>query len=47
MRLRFDPAAGTGRPEEVVQALAALAGRPLTATRRHRERLWLKGDDVI
>jgi hypothetical protein len=45
MRLRFDPAIGTGRPEEVVEALAVLAGRPLTTTRRHRERLWLKGEN--
>jgi radical SAM-linked protein len=42
MRLRFDPTIGTGRPEEVVEALAVLAGRPITTTRRHRERLWLK-----
>jgi uncharacterized protein DUF2344 len=45
MRLRFDPTIGTGRPEEVVEALAVLAGQPLTPTRRHRERLWLKGEN--
>ena len=46
MRLRFDPALGTGRPEEVVDALGVIAGCGLIAARRHRERLWLKGDDV-
>jgi hypothetical protein len=44
MRLRFDPALGTGRPEDVVDALAAALGRPLTIGRRHRERLWLRGE---
>jgi hypothetical protein len=43
MRLRFDPVLGTGRPEEVVAALGDIAGRPLFAARRHRERLWLRG----
>ena len=45
MRLRFDPVLGTGRPEEVVAALGLLAGQPLSAVRRHRERLWLKGEE--
>ncbi len=44
MRLRFDPALGTGRPEEVVAALGQFAGVPLSTVRRHRERLWLKGE---
>jgi len=45
MRLRFDPALGTGRPDEVVTALGSLAGRAFVAVRRHRERLWLKGEE--
>ena len=45
MRLRFDPAQGTGRPDEVVTALGVLAGQAWVAVRRHRERLWLKGDE--
>jgi len=45
MRLRFDPALGTGRPEEVVAALASFSGQPLIAATRHRERLWLRGED--
>jgi Uncharacterized protein conserved in bacteria (DUF2344) len=44
MRLRFDPVLGTGRPEEVVAALGTLAGLPLVPVRRHRERIWLKGE---
>lgn len=46
MRLRFDPILGTGRPEEIVEAIGTLAGQPLTAARRHRERLWLKGEEM-
>jgi hypothetical protein len=46
MRLRFDPILGTGRPEEIVQAIGMLAGQPLIAAQRHRERLWLKGEDM-
>lgn len=45
MRLRFDPALGTGRPEEVVAALADILGRPLQIASRHRERLWLRGEE--
>ena len=45
MRLRFDPALGTGRPDEVVTALGSLAGQTFVAVRRHRERLWLKGQE--
>jgi radical SAM-linked protein len=44
MRLRVDPTAGSARPEEVVTALGALAGRRFDVGRRHRERIWLKGD---
>ena len=44
MRLRFDPTLGTGRPEEVVAALGAVTGLALVATRRHRERLWLRDE---
>jgi hypothetical protein len=46
MRLRFDPNLGTGRPEEVVAAIAARAGVALEVVTRHRERLWLRGDGV-
>ena len=45
MRLRFDSALGTGRPDEVVTALGSLAGQMFVAVRRHRERLWLKGEE--
>jgi len=44
MRLRFDPVLGTGRPEEVVAALGRLMGCELSTLRRHRERLWLRGE---
>jgi hypothetical protein len=46
MRLRFDPALGTGRPEEVVAALAVLAGRSFMAQDPHRERLWLRAEST-
>jgi hypothetical protein len=44
MQLRIDPSAGSGRPEEVVAALATLTGLPLELVARHRERLRLRGD---
>jgi radical SAM-linked protein len=40
-RTRLDPVLGTGRPEEVVAALAENAGIPLTAATMVRERLIL------
>lgn len=40
-RTRFHPSLGTGRPEEVVAALADELGRPLTASSVVRERLLL------
>lgn len=40
-RTRFDPSLGTGRPEEVVSALAGIAGKPLTIGPIVRERLLL------
>lgn len=40
-RTRFHPSLGTGRPEEVVAALADELGRPLTAASVVRERLIL------
>jgi radical SAM-linked protein len=40
-RTRFHPSLGTGRPEEVVGALADVLGRPLTASTIARERLLL------
>ncbi len=40
-RARFHPSLGTGRPEEVVAALADELGRPLTASNTVRERLIL------
>lgn len=40
-RTRFHPSLGTGRPEEVVAALADELGRPLAASRVVRERLIL------
>ena len=39
VRTRFHPSLGTGRPEEVVAALADALGRPLTASSMVRERL--------
>jgi len=44
MRLRFDPALGTGRPEDVVRALGEMANVDLQPTCRHRERLWLRDE---
>jgi hypothetical protein len=44
MRLRIDAILGTGRPEEVVQALGEILGTPLDAQARHRERLWLRDE---
>jgi radical SAM-linked protein len=43
-RTRFHPSLGTGRPEEVVAALADQLGRPLAATNIVRERLVLADD---
>ena len=43
-RTRFDPVLGTGRPEEVVAALAEVSGTPLTITSIVRERLVLAED---
>ena len=40
-RTRFHPSLGTGRPEEVIAALADALGRPLTASAIARERLLL------
>ena len=40
-RTRFHPSLGTGRPEEVVGALADAIGRPVTASTIVRERLVL------
>jgi hypothetical protein len=40
-RTRFHPSLGTGRPEEVLAALADALGRPLTASAIVRERLLL------
>jgi radical SAM-linked protein len=46
LRLRFDPALGTGRPEEVVSALGGILGQPLATIKKHRERLWLRGEEL-
>jgi len=43
-RTRFHPELGTGRPEEVLAALAEAAGTPLEATTTVRERLLLIDD---
>jgi radical SAM-linked protein len=43
-RTRIDPVLGTGRPEEVLAALAEEAGTPLTAATMVRERLILASD---
>ena len=43
-RTRFHPELGTGRPEEVLAALADAAGRPLEAATIVRERLLLVDD---
>ena len=40
-RTRFHPSLGTGRPEEVVAALADALGSPVTASTIVRERLVL------
>jgi len=45
MRLRIDPALGTGRPEEVVAALRTIGDTPFIVVRRHRQRVWLRGED--
>ena len=47
MRLRIDPVLGTGRPDDVLDALGAIAGAPFRAVRRHRERLWLRSDLAV
>lgn len=41
MRLRFDPEAGVGRPDEVLASVSESAGVDLTAARVVRERLFL------
>ena len=43
-RTRFDPALGTGRPEEVVAALGDVTGHPLEIRSMVRERLLTHGD---
>ncbi len=43
-RTRFHPSLGTGRPDEVVAALADALGRPLTTSTIVRERLVLADD---
>ena len=45
-RTRFHPELGTGRPDEVVAALAEAAGAPLEAASIVRERLVLADDDA-
>jgi hypothetical protein len=45
-RTRFHPELGTGRPDEVVAALADAAGEPLDAASIVRERLILADEDV-
>ena len=44
-RTRFHPELGTGRPEEVLAALAEAAGHPLSAEAIVRERLILADED--
>jgi len=44
MRLRLDSSVGSGRPDDIVDAIAARTGQPLTIVRQHRERLWLRDD---
>ncbi len=46
MRLRIDPTLGIGRPEEVVAAIGTSVGRLLATGARHRERLWLRGEEA-
>ncbi len=41
IRTRLSPERGAGRPDEVVAAVAEVAGLPLTAGRTRRVRLWL------
>ena len=43
-RTRFHPELGTGRPEEVLAALAEAAGHPLSPEAIVRERLILADD---
>ena len=45
-RTRFRPELGTGRPDEVIAALADAAGEPLEAASIVRERLVLADDDA-
>jgi radical SAM-linked protein len=45
-RTRFHPELGTGRPDEVLAALADAAGKPLDAASIVRERLILADEDV-
>ena len=45
VRTRFDPVLGTGRPEEVIAALAGTTGRALVVTSMVRERLTLTEED--
>lgn len=45
-RTRFHPELGTGRPDEVVAALAEVAGEPLEAASIVRERLVLADEDA-
>jgi hypothetical protein len=44
VRTRFDPALGTGRPEEVVAALGDVLGHPLEVRSTVRERLLTHAD---
>jgi radical SAM-linked protein len=43
-RTRIDPERGAGRPDEVLAALAAASGAPLTAASTTRTRIWLAPD---
>ena len=45
-RTRFHPELGTGRPDEVIAALAEAAGEPLSAASVTRERLILADDGL-
>ena len=45
-RTRFHPELGTGRPDEVIAALAEVAGEPLEAASMVRERLVLADEDA-
>jgi len=44
MRLRLDPALGSGRPDDVVTALSASLGQPIEVVAQNRTRLWLRGE---